>query len=325
MHRRINFLSIIVLLCFATIFPVAIHAQDKFRLTRPTENNTQNNYPPNNYQLNADQTNQQNSQNDNSAFRINLKAKAGADSNQIKGNIEEDAQPGELSQVQLQKLASHDIILLIDKSGSMATPDCSTGAGSSLKSLLPSLLLGGVLGSSQNSRWQWCRREIAQMSNLTQKVLPDGFSVILFDSGSYVYPKVTIENLANIFARNNPGGSTNLAQPLNQVFNDYFKRQKISRVPIKPLLVGIITDGCPDSPTAVKRLIAETTHFLHDPNDITIVFFLIGGHDSEGERFARELSQNLAGASFNMVRYVPFAQVLRAGLARSLADNLQQE
>ncbi len=177
----------------------------------------------------------------------------------------------------------------------------------------------------RNSRWRWCQQQTAQMAASTQKVLPQGFTVLLFDSGYGLFTHVNTSTLANIFATHGPGGSTNLTLPLNQVFSDYFERKKLSRTKIKPLLVGIITDGCPDDPRTVKRLLIDLTHSLSDPNEITIVFFLIGSHDSEGERFARDLSQNLvaAGAAFNIVKSVPFSQVKTAGLASSLADNLE--
>ena len=318
MNRRINFLSILVLLSFATVFSVAIHAQDKLRISRPTDNFTQSNLPSNSQDNNEPTTNNDNS----SDFRINLPANS---HNAIRGGVAQESQPGQLTQVQLQKLADHDIILLIDKSGSMATPDCSANSSTSLKSILPSLLLGSSLGGSMGeTRWQWCRQQTAQMSALTQQILPAGFSVLLFDSGYYLFPHVTSTTLPRIFANNGPGGGTDLALPLSVVFKDYFKRQKTSAVKIKPLLIGVITDGCPNEPRAVRRLLVDLTHSLKDPKEITIVFFLIGGHDSEGEKFVRDLTEKLIpdGAAFNIVKGVPFSEVQRAGLVQSLADNL---
>ena len=292
-------------------------AQDKWRLNRPTENtnesNNQSAYPQKDNAPN-------NNNNDNSNFRISLPPTGSPNSSPIKGNIEDDNRSG-LTQVQLQKLADHDIILIIDKSGSMSTPDCPSSNHIGLKNVLPALLIGG---SMESTRWQWCQQQTAQMLNLTKQVLPTGFTVLLFDSGCYLFPHVTGDSLVRIFANNSPGGSTNLTLPLSEVFNDYFKRQKLSKVKIKPLLIGIITDGCPDDPRSVKKMLVDLTHALHNNNEITIVFFLIGGHDSEGERFAHDLSQNLTkdGASFNIVKEVSFDQVQRTGLVQSLADNL---
>ena len=162
------------------------------------------------------------------------------------------------------------------------------------------------------------------MSTLTQDALPAGFSVLLFDSGYYLFPHVTATTLPRIFANNGPGGGTILSSPLSAVFNDYFKRQKLSRGRIKPLLIGVITDGCPNEPRSVRQLIANTTHSLQDPKQITIIFFLIGGHDSQGEKFVRDLTEKSLsdGASFNIVKSVPFSEVQIAGLVRTLADNL---
>jgi Mg-chelatase subunit ChlD len=317
MNRRINFLSILILLSFSIIFSVAIHAQDRLRLSRPAESET------NNLSTSSSNTNDSASNDDDSsAFRMSLPTADSHNRSAIKGGVEQETEPGSLTQVQLHKLAAHDIILLIDKSGSMATPDCPISGSSGLKSILPSLILGG---SPQNSRWNWCRQQINQMSAQTQQILPAGFTVLLFDSGYHLFPHVTTNNLTNIFAANNPGGSTNLTLPLSQVFNDYFKRQKLSKVKIKPLLVGIITDGCPNDPHAVKKMLVDLTHSLKDANEITIVFFLIGGHDSQGEKFARDLTEKLvsAGAAFDIVKAVPFDQVQKHGLASALADNLE--
>lgn len=308
MNRRVNFLSILVLLAFSIIFSIAIHAQDKLRLSRPVESET-NHLPissSNNTGSNPDDDN-------SSAFRINLPASRSHGAATIKSGIEQENQSGNLTQVQLQKLAAHDIILLIDKSGSMSTPDCAPKGSSGLKSILPSLFIGGSL---QNSRWHWCQQQTAEMSALTQQVLPNGFSVLLFDSNFSLFPHVTSDNLARIFASNNPGGSTNLTLPLGKVFDDYFHRKRLSK--IKPLLVGIITDGCPDDPYSVRKLLVKVSQALSNPNEITIVFFLIGGHDAEGEKFARDLSR-----SVNLVRSIPFNEVQSSGLARALADNLE--
>ena len=148
------------------------------------------------------------------------------------------------------------------------------------------------------------------------RILPAGFTVLLFDSGYYLFPRVNTNSLAHIFATNNPGGSTNLTLPLSKVFDDYFRRKRLSK--IKPLLIGVITDGCPDDPYSVRKLLVKVSQALSNPNEITIVFFLIGGHDSEGEKFARDLSR-----AVSLVRSVPFNEVQSSGLARALADNLE--
>ncbi len=310
MNKNLNLLCIFIVLAFAIVCNVAIHAQETFRLSRSDSNINSSAYPPL-------APSRQTIINDNSsAFRINLPP-ASQSTQSLKGGVQ--AQQNSLTQVQLQRLAAHDIVLLIDKSGSMATADCPISSGG--KSILSSLLFGSLFS---NSRWQWCQSQTAQMSELTRQVIPEGFTILLFDSGYYLFPHASTSNLGQIFARNSPGGSTNLTAPLNAVFTDYFKRKQLSQGRIKPLLIGIITDGCPDQPKEVRRQLVDLTHSLQNQEEITIVFFLIGSHDSKGEKFVANLSNNLVadGAAFNIVKCVPFSDVQNSGLARSLADNL---
>jgi len=146
---------------------------------------------------------------------------------------------------------------------------------------------------------------------------------VLFAGHYDVFPHVNAKQLREIFANNSPGGSTKLEKPLESTFNDYFNRKKSGRV--KPLLIGVITDGCPTHPEFVREEIASITHEMRDPSEITIVFFLIGSNDRKGESFVWDISHNLTGegAKFNIVRSVPFAECQRLGLARALAENLQ--
>ena len=85
---------------------------------------------------------------DHSAFRIQLAPKRNVNA-QFKGNVNAEAEHS-LTQIQIQRLASHDIVLIIDKSGSMLSNDCPINTGNGTKSVLTSLLLGGGL---VNSRW----------------------------------------------------------------------------------------------------------------------------------------------------------------------------
>ena len=303
--------SIFILLTFAVIVPLAAYAQDSLRVARPidTVQQSHTSAPALAPAINEDA----------SSFHVNIPPSHLNNTSTLNGAV---SQGNSLTQVQLQRLAAHDIVLLIDKSGSMATPDCPLTENMELKAYLPNLVLGSH--PFADTRWQWCRQQIEQMSALTRGALPGGFSVLLFDSSYYLFPHVTEESLPRIFENNGPGGSTNLTLPLSTVFNDYFKREKISRVKIKPLLVGVITDGCPDEPHAVRKLLVDLTHSLQDSKEITIIFFLIGGHDSQGEKFVQDLTEKLIshGATFNIVKGIPFSEVQRSGLARTLADNL---
>ena len=246
------------------------------------------------------------------------------DARQLKGKVNDDAIKGGLTKLELGHLAAHDIVLVVDKSSSMATPDCPTGgSGPSALGMVSAFAFGsaGLLDSAA-SRWNWCLRQTVHMAKQTEGALANGFTVILFSSHFEVFQHVTVQQLGNIFRENHPGGHTLLAQPLAASFDDYFRRKRIGNV--KPLLVGVITDGCPTEPDAAREAIISATHQVRNPNEITVIFFLIGGDDPHGERFVWDLCHNLVrkGARYPIVKAVPFNELEQVGLARALADNL---
>jgi Mg-chelatase subunit ChlD len=243
--------------------------------------------------------------------------------NPLQSSIDKKLLDSGLTQGQAKKLADHDVILLVDKSWSMGTNDCH----------VPHFMTGKLgsflnLAASQSddriSRWDWCLAQTTQMAKQTERVLLQGFSVILFDGRYSIYPHVNAKQLKKIFSDNNPGGSTKLEGPLSATFSDYFQRMQ-SGGKTKPLVVGIITDGCPTHPEEVRETIASATHRMKNPDEITIVFFMVGEHDRKGEEFVYRASHDLQddGARFNIVKSVSFIDLERSGLARALADNLR--
>lgn len=244
----------------------------------------------------------------------------------LKGNVNDDAVRGGLTQVELNKLAAHDIVLVIDKSFSMMTRDCPAGTFDIAKLGVRSAFGYGKsdLDDLSSSRWNWCFNQTLKMAKQTQGVLSNGFTVILFDNNYHVFEHVTVDQLPNIFGSNHPWGHTNMASPLEASFNDYLRRKRMTNGRLRPLLVGVISDGCPTQPEAAREAIIEATHKVKDPREISVVFFLIGGDDRKGERFVSRLCNNLVqdGARYPAVKAVPFNVLARIGLARALADNL---
>ena len=120
-------------------------------------------------------------------------------------------------------------------------------------------------------------------------------------------------------------GNTALDRPIQMIISDYFARRRMTGGRVKPLLIAIVTDGCPDNQEAVKQAIAQATNFMNNPNEITVTFFLIGGRDYRGEKFIYDISTNLVrdGARFNIVNAVPFGDLQKEGLARAIADTLK--
>jgi uncharacterized protein YegL len=163
------------------------------------------------------------------------------------------------------------------------------------------------------------------MVRQTERALTNGFTVVLFDNRYSIFQHVTVPQLSQIYASHHPGGGTILGEPLACTFHDYFRRKQITRGNVKPLLIGVITDGCPHDPEAVRQEVISATHSVRDPGEITIIFFLVGGNDPGGNRFVYRLCNEMVdrGARYQAVKSVPFEELERLGLARALADNLE--
>jgi len=300
-------------LLLAVFLPV--QGQESMRIQRPATDNT-------NYPLVAPEIRQSFQA---PPMRVALpKPDVGTeDTGKHKKSSDKELRKSSLTEAQLRSLASHDIVLLIDKSFSMGTPDCPAQISLLNKISFLSPFTLGIDGETI-SRWDWCLAQTSHMAKETEQALPNGFTVVLFDGHPYAYRNVHMKDLRQIFYDYHPGGSTKLELPLDGAFSEYFAQRQAQSSRVKPLLIGIITDGCPTHPELVEEVIASATQHMRDPNEITIVFFLIGKHDRKGEEFVYELSHISIrdGVRFNIVRPVPFAECEQLGLVRALAEHL---
>lgn len=225
--------------------------------------------------------------------------------------------------VELQPLRNHQVVIFIDRSLSMSTCDCPAvpGAHSKLKTT-------GKSGSSPqwcSSRWDWCSDQVTKMAEQAKSALPDGFTVVIFGSSFHIHKNMTTAQLQYEFHSRAPFGGTALGPPLKRIFQDYFLDRTFSPGVCKPLLIGIITDGVPHDHSRVLKTIAQATQQMHNANEITVVFFLIGENDYWGSAYISKLMYKLPqkGAVYPIVKAVPFSKLEELGLARSLAYSLQ--
>lgn len=232
-----------------------------------------------------------------------------------------------LTQVELKRMADRDMVLIIDRSSSMLTHDCPSSSFAQQSGVLSSLLgmsLGPLSGSTM-SRWNWVVAQTAELSRQTTGIYDKGITVVLFSSGFSVHENITLNRVPQLFKRTYPMGGTNLAPALGSQIGSYFQRRAAARGNVKPVVIGIVTDGMPNNRHAVRQAIIEATRLMRNPQEITIVFFLIGGMDYAGERFVRGLENTLVrdGAQFPIVRGIQFSQLQQQGLAKAIAQSLQ--
>jgi hypothetical protein len=243
----------------------------------------------------------------------------------------------------LANIGRHDVILIIDKSGSMRTTDCPNtlgqGGGQDPDSQLLQMLSMGArmgmnagfgmrthgmhgmgMGANGISRWDWCKAQTYDLSKQTSSVLPEGLTVEMFSNDCRVFPHVELSQVPQLFAANSPGGNTNTATAVGRALQDYFNRRAASNGHVKPLLIAVITDGLPDNPEALKEVIINATMQMTRPDEIAITFLKIGA-DPEGDALIDEMNYLQAqGARFNIVHSKQFPELVKSGLTRALVD-----
>jgi hypothetical protein len=226
-----------------------------------------------------------------------------------------------ISAADLAKLASHDVVLIIDKSHSMSKTDClSIGSGPNLKETR-----SDDQPNSLVSRWQWCHEQTLDLAKKTQGALPAGITVVLFSGQVVAYNNVNANGIETIFSENNPRGSTNTTLALKSQLNQYFERRNRLGNSAKPLLLAVITDGCPTEPSGLRYAIIDATKQMKTAEEISITFLQVG-NDSGGSKLLTELDKNLIDqkAKFDIVDVKPFAEVSSTGLARTLVELAQK-
>jgi Mg-chelatase subunit ChlD len=237
---------------------------------------------------------------------------------------------GGVTQLELKALAQHDVVLVIDKSGSMNTPDCpgvgsgaglaslglGSGGGGSLLRMLAAF--GGVnvggIGGMGMSRWEWCGAQTAALAQAYQSAAPNGLSVVLFSTGTKIFPNVKMQEIPHIFAEFRPGGITNEATALRQTLGDYFNRKNMTNGNVKPLLVAVVTDGEPTDKGAVFQVIGQAMSQMRRPDEIKVTFLQVG-NTFDGADFVERLQRQ-----FPVVSSKTFGELQRTGLTRALVD-----
>lgn len=249
-----------------------------------------------------------------------------------------------LSQQDLALLGSRDVVVLIDKSGSMSDMDCpaplfggasggriaSTAAGMFNAFAGAAAGFGGIrvgrpgfgvrgAGPGVVSRWEWAGAQLSALASATSGVLPKGITAMFFDTNYQVFPNVRVQQIPALFAREHPGGSTDVTGALKACLVDYFKRRAADPAHTKPLVVAVITDGMPNNENSLKNLIVNTSNRLDRPDEIAITFLQVG-RERDGFQLLSELDDGMQprGARFDIVDSKVFPEVARYGLSRAL-------
>ncbi|MBH8554912.1 VWA domain-containing protein [Nostocaceae cyanobacterium CENA357] len=169
-------------------------------------------------------------------------------------------------------MSDRDYTLIIDKSGSMSTPD----------------QVGG------RSRWEIAQESTLALARKCEQFDPDGITVYVFSGRFKRYDDVTSAKVAQIFLENDPAGTTNLAGVLQDALNNYFKRKAAGNTKPNGETILVITDGEPDDRKAVFEVIINATRQMERDEELAISMIQVGS-DSQATKFLKALDDQLQG------------------------------
>lgn len=176
-------------------------------------------------------------------------------------------------------LENRDYTLIVDKSGSMMTPD----------------------GTGSKTRWSSAEESTFALAAKCEQLDPDGITVYLFSGRFQRYDNVTSAKVAQIFQENEPSGRTDLASVLKDAVNHYFQNKASGQAKSGETIL-VITDGEPDDRKAVMKVIIEATRQMERDEELAISMIQVG-NDTQATRFLKALDDELegVGAKFDIV------------------------
>lgn len=169
-------------------------------------------------------------------------------------------------------MSDRDYTLILDKSGSMSTPD----------------QVGG------RSRWDIAQESTLALARKAEQFDPDGITVYVFSGRFKRYDDVTSAKVAQIFQENDPAGTTNLAAVLQDALNNYFQRKAAGQTKPNGETILVITDGEPDDRKAVFEVIIQATRQMDRDEELAISIIQVGS-DPQATKFLKALDDQLQG------------------------------
>jgi uncharacterized protein with von Willebrand factor type A (vWA) domain len=169
-------------------------------------------------------------------------------------------------------MSDRDYTLIIDKSGSMSTPDQTGG----------------------RSRWEIAQESTLALARKAEQFDPDGLTVYVFSGRFKRYENVTSAKVAQIFQENDPAGTTNLAAVLMNALDNYFQVKAAGQAKPNGETILVITDGEPDDRKAVFEVIINATRKMERDEELAISIIQVGT-DPQATKFLKALDDQLQG------------------------------
>jgi uncharacterized protein with von Willebrand factor type A (vWA) domain len=169
-------------------------------------------------------------------------------------------------------MKDRDYTLIIDKSGSMSTPDQRGG----------------------RTRWQEAQESTLALARKCEQFDPDGITVYVFSGRFKRYDDVTAAKVEQIFLENDPSGTTNLASVLQDAANSYFQRKAAGQTKPAGETILVITDGEPDDRRAVMEVVVNASRQMDNDEELAISIIQVGS-DASATKFLKALDDQMQG------------------------------
>jgi Mg-chelatase subunit ChlD len=194
------------------------------------------------------------------------------------------------AEVTAKDLGKYDIVLIVDKSGSMSEKD----------------------GGSQ-TRWQQAQESTEALARKAAEFDEDGIAVIVFSNNAKVYDGVTPDKVGQVFIENEPNGGTYTHLALEEAL-------KLRKG--KPMIVAVITDGEATEPEALEKVIVDASNALDQDSDLGITFLQVG-KNQDARNYLKHLDDGLVGkAKFDIVDTKTFDEMADLTLTEVLLGAL---
>lgn len=194
-------------------------------------------------------------------------------------------------------MQDRDYTIIIDKSGSMSTPDQRGG----------------------RTRWQEAQESTLALARKCEQFDPDGITIYLFSGRFKRYDDVTSNKVEQIFQENDPMGTTNLAGVLQDATENYFKRKAAGQTKPNGETILVITDGEPDDRKAVMETIVSASRKMDRDEELGISIVQVGS-DASATKFLKALDDQLqgVGAKFDICDTVTIDEMEELTIAEVL-------
>lgn len=167
---------------------------------------------------------------------------------------------------------NRDYTLVIDASGTMATPD----------------------QPGDRTRWEAIQESTLALTRKCEELDSDGLTVYLFSDSFRRYDQVISSQVSQLFETNTPVGSTNLVPVLQHAVNNYFQRKAAGQTKAAGETILVVTDGEPNDRLGVANVIIDTSHRMDRDEELAILFVQVGS-DEDAKRFLKSLDEQLQG------------------------------